>query len=66
MDRGRIVDDNSPYLLLEEESSYFSKLVAQTGLTLSTRLHESAKKHFLTKSCLQLNKSKTFLKQRNI
>ncbi|CAG2162886.1 unnamed protein product [Oppiella nova] len=49
MKDGMIVDDNSPYLLLEREDSYFSQLVKQTGRLMASRLQESAQQSFLNK-----------------
>lgn len=49
---GRIAEFDEPYVLLQNNSSYFSALVAQTGSKESEKLTEMAKKHYL------LNKNK--------
>jgi len=45
---GRIAEFDKPYLLLQNKSSYFSALVAQTGAKESEKLIEMARKHYLS------------------
>ncbi|CAG2102441.1 unnamed protein product [Medioppia subpectinata] len=68
MKEGMIVDDNCPHLLLEQENSYFSQLVKQTGRLMASRLQESAQQSFHNKKQV-LNRNTaidTVLRQRNI
>ena len=44
---GRIAEFDKPFLLLQNRSSYFSALVAQTGVKESEKLTEMARRHYL-------------------
>ena len=49
MERGEIVEVNSPHLLLEDDGSYLSKLVSQTDVTTQAALRTSAHMAYASK-----------------
>lgn len=46
MDTGRVAEYEHPHLLLQNPDGEFSKLVAETGPTMSANLHDIARRAY--------------------